>query len=138
MADDALKDSELARFARNLENFAKLHPEEQLYHRFQGILEGQIVTLQACGVITSSCTSRWARSSARKGPKRSSDCRSPELGWRCAQSVCWVLAYEIHAFFHRRVKPVIDGSVGKHHQHPLLIVWPVVIPHQLVVSGTHS
>lgn len=53
MADDALKDSELARFARNLENFAKLHPEEQLYHRFQGILEGQIVTLQACGVITS-------------------------------------------------------------------------------------
>lgn len=48
-----LKTSELARFERNLTNFLKLDPAETMYHRFQGILEGQIVTLQLCGVITS-------------------------------------------------------------------------------------
>ena len=52
MAQESLKESELARFARNLENFVKLQPGEEMYHRFQGILESQIVTLQACGVIT--------------------------------------------------------------------------------------
>jgi hypothetical protein len=50
--DKSLKESELARFTRNLENFAKTNPEEAMYHRFQGILESQIVTLQICGVIT--------------------------------------------------------------------------------------
>lgn len=52
MADKKLKESELERFARNLENFAKTNPDEALYHRFYGILESQIVTLQCCGVIT--------------------------------------------------------------------------------------
>jgi len=47
-----LKTSELARFERNLENFAKLNPEEALFHRFQGIVESQVVTLQLCGIIT--------------------------------------------------------------------------------------
>nr|WP_245729642.1 hypothetical protein [Pseudomonas benzenivorans] len=53
MTDPKLKANELARFARNLENFAKTNPGEALYYRFQGILESQIVTLQCCGVITS-------------------------------------------------------------------------------------
>lgn len=53
MADNSLKVSELARFARNLENFSKTSPEDAMYHRFHGILESQIVTLQCCGVITS-------------------------------------------------------------------------------------
>ncbi|WP_337058296.1 hypothetical protein [Pseudomonas sp. USHLN015] len=53
MADNSLKVSGLARFARNLENFSKTSPEDAMYHRFHGILEGQIVTLQCCGVITS-------------------------------------------------------------------------------------
>lgn len=48
-----LKASELTRFERNLANFLKLDPAEAMYHRFQGILESQIVTLQCCGVITS-------------------------------------------------------------------------------------
>jgi hypothetical protein len=52
MADKSLKVSELERFARNLENFAKTNPDEAMYHRFYGILESQIVTLQCCGVIT--------------------------------------------------------------------------------------
>lgn len=52
MADETLKDSELKRFARNLENFAKTNPGEEMYYRFHGILEGQIGTLQCCGVIT--------------------------------------------------------------------------------------
>lgn len=49
---EELKASELARFERNLENFVKLDPAEAMYHRFQGIVESQIVTLQLCGVIT--------------------------------------------------------------------------------------
>ncbi|MBL4609326.1 MAG: hypothetical protein JKY58_01505 [Pseudomonas sp.] len=53
MADNSLKVSELARFARNLENFSKTSSEQAMYHRFHGILESQIVTLQCCGVITS-------------------------------------------------------------------------------------
>lgn len=52
MTDESLKVSELARFAKNLENFAKTSPEDAMYHRFHGILESQIVTLQCCGVIT--------------------------------------------------------------------------------------
>jgi hypothetical protein len=48
-----LRVSEIERFERNLSNWLKLDPAEALYHRFQGILEGQIVTLQICGVITS-------------------------------------------------------------------------------------
>ncbi|MDD2162641.1 hypothetical protein N1078_18960 [Pseudomonas sp. MIL19] len=52
MADKSLKVSELERFARNLENFAKTNPDEAMYHRFYGILESQAVTLQCCGVIT--------------------------------------------------------------------------------------
>lgn len=48
-----LKVSELERFERNLANWLKLDPAEAMYHRFQGILEGQIATLQICGVITS-------------------------------------------------------------------------------------
>lgn len=52
MADAILKDSELARFARNLENFAKTGAGEDMYYRFHGILESQIVTLQNCKVIT--------------------------------------------------------------------------------------
>jgi hypothetical protein len=52
VADKSLKVSELERFARNLENFAKTNPDEAMYHRFYGILESQVVTLQCCGVIT--------------------------------------------------------------------------------------
>lgn len=52
MADESLKARELERFARNLDNFAKTNPGEEMYYRFHGILEGQIVTLQCCGVIT--------------------------------------------------------------------------------------
>lgn len=48
--------SELGRFERNLAQWLKLSPAEAAYHRFQGILESQIVTLQICGVITS----QWA------------------------------------------------------------------------------
>lgn len=48
-----LRASELDRFERNLANWLKLDPAEAMYHRFQGILESQIVTLQICGVITS-------------------------------------------------------------------------------------
>lgn len=53
MADKSLRASELERFARNLENFAKTNPDEAMYHRFYGILESQIATLKCCGVITS-------------------------------------------------------------------------------------
>ena len=53
MTDPNLVANELARFARNLENFTKTNPGEALYYRFEGILESQIVTLQCCGVITS-------------------------------------------------------------------------------------
>lgn len=48
-----LRASEVERFERNLENWLKLEPSDAMYHRFQGILESQIVTLQICGVITS-------------------------------------------------------------------------------------
>lgn len=48
-----LRASEIERFERNLENWLKVGPTEAIYHRFQGILESQIVTLQLCGVITS-------------------------------------------------------------------------------------
>lgn len=48
--------SELDRFERNLAQWLKLSPAEAAYHRFQGILESQIVTLQICGVITSQGT----------------------------------------------------------------------------------
>lgn len=48
-----LRTSEIARFERNLANWLKLDPADALYHRFQGILDSQIVTLQICGVITS-------------------------------------------------------------------------------------
>jgi hypothetical protein len=43
----------LDRFERNLEQWLKLDPAEAAYHRLQGSLESQIVTLQICGVITS-------------------------------------------------------------------------------------
>ncbi|CRN68137.1 hypothetical protein PAERUG_P40_Scotland_4_VIM_2_09_12_04144 [Pseudomonas aeruginosa] len=33
MADENLKASELERFARNLENFAKTNPGEEMYYR---------------------------------------------------------------------------------------------------------
>ena len=52
MADKSLRASELERFTRNLENFAKTNLDEAMYHRFYGILEGQVVTLQCCGVVT--------------------------------------------------------------------------------------
>jgi hypothetical protein len=48
-----LRASEIERFERNLSNWLKLDPSEAMYHRFQGILESQIVTLHICGVITS-------------------------------------------------------------------------------------
>ncbi|WHF37150.1 hypothetical protein [Aeromonas salmonicida] len=48
-----LRASELDRFERNLEQWLKLDPTEAAYHRLQGSLESQIVTLQICGVITS-------------------------------------------------------------------------------------
>jgi hypothetical protein len=48
-----MRASEVERFERNLANWLKLDPAEAMYHRFKGILEGQIVTLQICGVITS-------------------------------------------------------------------------------------
>ena len=47
-----LRASEVERFERNLANWLKLEPSDAMYHRFQGILESQIVTLQNCGVIT--------------------------------------------------------------------------------------
>lgn len=52
MGSESLKASELERFERNLESFARLDPGEAMYHRYQGILESQIVTLQCCGVIS--------------------------------------------------------------------------------------
>ncbi|VXC43367.1 hypothetical protein [Pseudomonas sp. 9Ag] len=48
-----LRASEVERFEQNLANWLKLAPSDAMYHRFQGILESQIVTLQICGVITS-------------------------------------------------------------------------------------
>ncbi|WP_113725288.1 hypothetical protein [Aeromonas caviae] len=48
-----LRASELDRFERNLAQWLKLDPTEAAYHRLQGSLESQIVTLQICGVITS-------------------------------------------------------------------------------------
>lgn len=48
-----LRASEIERFERNLENWLKLTPADAMYHRFQGMLESQIVTLKICGVITS-------------------------------------------------------------------------------------
>lgn len=48
-----LRASEVERFERNLANWLKTDPSDASYHRFQGILESQIVTLQICGVITS-------------------------------------------------------------------------------------
>ncbi len=50
-----LKASELERFDRNLDNLLKLDPMEAMYHRFHGILESQVVTLQILGVITGQC-----------------------------------------------------------------------------------
>lgn len=47
-----LRASEIERFERGLANWLKLNPAEAMYHRFQGILEGQIATLQTLGVIT--------------------------------------------------------------------------------------
>jgi hypothetical protein len=37
VADKSLRVSELERFARNLENFAKTNPDEAMYHYFYGI-----------------------------------------------------------------------------------------------------
>lgn len=48
-----LRASELDRFERNLAQWLKLDPADAAYHRLQGSLESQIVTLQICGVITS-------------------------------------------------------------------------------------
>ena len=48
-----LRASEIERFERNLENWLKLTPADAMYHRFQGMLESQIVTLKICGVISS-------------------------------------------------------------------------------------
>jgi len=48
-----LQASEIERFERNLANWLKTEPVDAMYHRFQGILESQIGTLQICGVITS-------------------------------------------------------------------------------------
>ena len=48
-----LRASEIERFERNLANWLQLDPEQAIYHRFQGMLESQSVTLQICGVITS-------------------------------------------------------------------------------------
>ncbi len=48
-----MRASEVERFERILANWLKLDPAEAMYHRFQGILESQIGTLQICGVITS-------------------------------------------------------------------------------------
>lgn len=48
-----LRASELDRFERNLAQWLKLDPAEAAYHRLQGSLESQIVTLQICGMITS-------------------------------------------------------------------------------------
>jgi len=67
MADNSLKVSELARFARNLENFSKTSPEEAMYHRFHGILESQSVTLQCCGVITVNKSVSFSDPSTLKG-----------------------------------------------------------------------
>lgn len=52
VSQSALLASELERFERNVANWVKLDPADAMYHRFQGILESQIVTLQSCGVIT--------------------------------------------------------------------------------------
>lgn len=47
-----LQVSEIERFERNLANWLKLEPADEMYHRFQGMLESQIATLQICQVIT--------------------------------------------------------------------------------------
>lgn len=50
--DPELREREIERFNRNLENFAKTTPDQAAYHRYQGMLENQVVTLMNCGVIT--------------------------------------------------------------------------------------
>ncbi|MFJ5300870.1 hypothetical protein ACIQAL_30645 [Pseudomonas sp. NPDC088368] len=47
-----LQASEIERFERNLANWLKLDSADAMYHRFQGMLESQIATLQICQVIT--------------------------------------------------------------------------------------
>lgn len=47
-----VKTSELMRFEKNLSNWLKLDPVDAMHHRFRGILESQIITLQNCGVIS--------------------------------------------------------------------------------------
>jgi len=47
-----MRASEIERFERNLANWLHLDPAEAMYHRFQGMLESQIATLQICEVIT--------------------------------------------------------------------------------------
>jgi hypothetical protein len=47
-----LQASEIQRFERNLANWLKLDSSDAMYHRFQGMLESQIATLQICQVIT--------------------------------------------------------------------------------------
>lgn len=47
-----LRASEIERFERVLATWVKLDPAEAMYHRFQGMLEGQIATLEILGVIT--------------------------------------------------------------------------------------
>jgi len=44
--------AKLKGFERNLSNWLNLDPAEAMYHRFQGMLESQIATLQICEVIT--------------------------------------------------------------------------------------
>jgi hypothetical protein len=48
-----LRGAEVERFEKNLANWLKLDPSDSQYHRYQGMLESQVVTLQNCGVITS-------------------------------------------------------------------------------------
>lgn len=47
-----LRASEIERFERNLANWLQLDAADAMYHRFQGVLESQITTLQICEVIT--------------------------------------------------------------------------------------
>lgn len=48
-----MRGAEVERFEKNLANWLQLDPSDSQYHRYQGVLESQVVTLQNCGVITS-------------------------------------------------------------------------------------
>lgn len=79
-----LRASEIERFERNLANWLELAPSDAMYHRFQGMLESQIMTLQICGVITRSESLKLLEKmgeARRKNMLRTVIRRSMTRGW---------------------------------------------------------